>query len=644
MSRHALIVSSQIEGLLGADGDAIRVAAALTARGFAVDLRQGESATRAGVLDGLAALTARCTGDDAAVFYYAGHGSRFVNPDPRAGDPEHPDVPRVGLFIAPTDYRASTDDDFRGISAWELAARLAALTRRTNNATVVLDCCHAAQMMRGGDGVGATARTLPWPHRLGVARYLDALRADGVDLGALDPLGNPDAVRLFACGEGQAAWERDTPVGRAGALTEAWLWALDQVGDGVVAWDVLGPAIRERVQRRFAAQRPELGGPVTRALFSTRVAPRTDMIALVREHGRDLVAAGTLVGTRVGDTFTVVPMVGRPGSIAGDATTDGVAIATVTEAGPLRSVVTFDRWTVVPPTLPDGAMAVPRTRQLATMPVRVTGDGPEAARLRARIASSPRLHLAEDVDDAPPVATIDLQGGEARAADDIGPLRPPTPLVAASRAMTDVAIDGWIELATDLGVARSLRALDGAVGLPLDAVAVTWGTVADGALAPRSSDGATITLADRIALRIDNRATTPLFVHVFDVGLRGRITRLTTSTTTGVPLAPGASFTLGAIEGHGLVGLALAWPDDLPRACPRHEELVVIATGSAVDLGVLESRQREARAALPATATGLQRLCAQLHVGGARGVAVQPGDGYALVRVGFWLDPGPTVG
>ena len=51
-------------------------------------------------------------------------------------------------------------------------------------------------------------------------------------------LGNPDAVRLFACGEGQAAWELDTPVGRAGALTEAWLWALDQVGDGVVAWDV----------------------------------------------------------------------------------------------------------------------------------------------------------------------------------------------------------------------------------------------------------------------------------------------------------------------------------------------------------------------------------------------------------------------
>ena len=59
MARHALVLGSQIEGLRGVDNDTRRMAAMLDARGFAVDLRVGADATRAGMLAGYDQLIQR---------------------------------------------------------------------------------------------------------------------------------------------------------------------------------------------------------------------------------------------------------------------------------------------------------------------------------------------------------------------------------------------------------------------------------------------------------------------------------------------------------------------------------------------------------------------------------------------------------
>lgn len=631
MTRHALVVSSQIEGLLGADRDAERTADALTGRGFAVDLRQGARATRAGILDGLDAVAARSEPGDPVVIFYAGHGSRLINPEPRDGESGAADVPRVGLFIAPTDYRQSAEDDFRGISAWELSVKLAAITGRTDNVTVILDCCHAAQMMRGGEHAGAVARTLPWPHKQGIGRYLHGLRAAGIDLSSLDPLGNPDAVRLFACGEGQAAWELDTPSGRTGALTEALLWALVQLRDHVVGWNVLGAVIRERVQRRFATQRPELGGPVRRAVFSTEVQ-RATRVAVRRTLGRAEVLAGTLVGTQVGDTFDVVPLpiLDAP----------PLARATVTRALPLTSSVELDRWTVDPSTVLDDTLAVPRTRQLPAAPVRIAGEA--TAALRGRLAGTGRLRAWVEHDDEPPLATVDVGDGVAVVIDELGE-RTSLPTVGASRAATEEALDVIVLLLTDLAVARALRMMEGAVGLSAEAIAVTWGAVVGGVLVRRPLEGATLTLDERVAVAIENRSTTTLFVHVFDLGVDRQLTRVTEASTTGVPVAGGARWALGGTEHVDLVGFAQGWPPTIERQHPRREELIVIVTGTPVDLGVLETHRRAARAALPAAVSGLARLCTQLHSGGVRSVGPSVDESYVLVRIGFWVDPGPTT-
>ena len=136
---HALLVGSPGTTLQGIDQDVREMAEMLQARGFVVDTRTGDRATRAGILAGYDALIDSARADEPAVFYYAGHG--FY-----AFPPTEPTKSWQG--ICPTDFHHRTDDDFHGITAWELSLKQARLTARTRNVTTILDCCFASQMSR----------------------------------------------------------------------------------------------------------------------------------------------------------------------------------------------------------------------------------------------------------------------------------------------------------------------------------------------------------------------------------------------------------------------------------------------------------------------------------------------------------------
>ncbi|HEY0190449.1 MAG TPA: caspase family protein, partial [Kofleriaceae bacterium] len=213
MPRHALVIGSQIEGRTGAEHDAGRMRALLVELGFEVELRVGGDATRAGILDGYDALIARVTGDAAAAIYYSGHGLYSIDSAGALGPVQS---------IAPIDLRAGSDEDFRGITAWELAIKLAQLTAVTRNVTVMLDCCHATQMTRGMPG-DPVARALPHPVRMGFATHLRALEQRYGHV-PVDPIGNPFAVRVVACGQHEPAFEHTNAAGlRVGMFSEALL-------------------------------------------------------------------------------------------------------------------------------------------------------------------------------------------------------------------------------------------------------------------------------------------------------------------------------------------------------------------------------------------------------------------------------------
>jgi hypothetical protein len=270
MVGRALCVGSQTGDLTGADQDAERAAGTFEALGFAVDRVIGPAATREGILDAYRRLARDARPGDAAVFYYAGHGTLARNQAYAAARAAGRLAPRHFQFLVPVDFAATTDRDFRGIASHELSVLLGALTDRTRNATVILDCCHAAAMVRVPR---LRPRALPHPITVGVEPFLERLRAEGVTLDRLDVEGNPHAVRLVAAGVSQSAYERTDEAGASGGLlTEALLPALREAftkGEGPGTWRDLLRKIRARIAELTDEQRPEAEGPARRLLFRT---------------------------------------------------------------------------------------------------------------------------------------------------------------------------------------------------------------------------------------------------------------------------------------------------------------------------------------------------------------------------------------
>jgi hypothetical protein len=633
MVKRALVIGSQIPNLRGVEHDVRRVRAALADRGFAVDVRTGGDASRAGILDGYRALIGASGQGDAAVVYYSGHGGRAVDDDPRAGSLEHAGLARALPFIVPTDYEPTADDDFRGIGAWELSLLLLDLTERTRNVTVAFDCCHSAQMSRDAAVRDAIPRALPHPRRLGITAYRDALRAAGWRLDRLAAAGNPHAVRLFACAETQSAWEYPNADGHpGGAFTEALLTALAAVGDAPVSWSVLGRALRERVLRRFPSQRPELGGPLGRAPFELHEPARSEAVPVVALPDRTVIRAGAIVGVGPGDTYAVMPL-----GATGDDPITRIAMATVTAVRPLEADVELGPVTADDGVVPAGALAFPVRRALARLAVRIEGSGPRLAELRAAIAEAPRLAVAAAGDAEAAPLVVQVAETSVRIADRVGDLVGPLPLAGTGARETLVEV---VEFLGDLAVARAVRELEGEHGVSADALRVTWGTVKDGHPSEQPDHGALVGLGDRIYVRIENRGPDALHVHVFNVGTQGKVTRLTDFATLGVPVPAKLGYTLGAVDGVGLTGHGLVWPKGLPRDTPRRDEIVVIATIQPVDLAALETDHRLVRGARGEA--GLRGLIEQVRRGGLRSAAPPgPSDGFVVVRRSFELAPTP---
>jgi uncharacterized caspase-like protein len=199
MTRKALLIGAQTQGLSGVLNDVTAMGLALAQRGFLVDRLVTPDATRERILDAYDELIARARPDDAIVIYYSGHGGRLPAQD-------GPDL----QFIVPDDYDDSAEDDFRGITGVEQSVLLSRLTDITHNVTVIHDCCHAAHMSRTGSRVRALIRPAPQQRRAtyeAVSRHIARLVGDGLPVHRRPLVGNPHAVRVVACAPWESAYE-----------------------------------------------------------------------------------------------------------------------------------------------------------------------------------------------------------------------------------------------------------------------------------------------------------------------------------------------------------------------------------------------------------------------------------------------------
>jgi len=627
MKKRGLVLGSQIAGLSGVESDTARVSELLDGQGFAVTLCTGAQATRAGILEAYRQLISDCGPDDAAVLYYSGHGHYAVSREAVPGQP------RVFQGICPTDYEDSTEADYLGICSWELSIQLRRLTARTKNVAVILDCCHSSQLSRDGAAHDAIPRALPHPLYLAsFGPHIAALRGlyPG-ELDSLDLLGNPDAVRLVACGQAESAFEYTNAKGRrTGAFTEALVDTLAEVGNASISWEAVGQAVRERVLRGFPSQRPEIEGPLRRRLFSLGEADNLGIVPIFTTATGLRLRAGRLHGVSDGDVYAVMPVAAQTYIPA-----KAIALVIVTSAAATTAAAQLQgAWLNGYETLPDDAVAIPHT--LVARKRAISLIAPDAARgaLEAAITRTATLRVAAADDADPAIATLRLVDDSLTIEDVRGPVFP------AARYPDE--LEPTVGNLKNLGVAQALRELEGAHGVAEGSeIELELGVVE--AAGPRAlpDRGASLGLGDKIYARIRSRAFRTLYAHLFNLGVRGKVTLLSKFAPSGIALDKGEEFVLGTRPGtQELVGLPLFWPTGLPMdGFPRIDELVVIVTTSRVSLAGLETKEFITRATR-GSGSRLQDLLGQLQDGLTRDAdPALPLDDYLVKRLSYYLHP-----
>ncbi|XVV04477.1 caspase family protein [Actinosynnema sp. CA-248983] len=612
MARKALLIGAQTGDLTGVANDVSAMAEALALWGFESTRREQENASRAGILDAYERLIAQARPDDAVVVYYSGHGAYAPDPERGLGTPGH----RVLQLIEPTDFAASTEEDFRGITALELSVLLARLTERTRNVTVVLDCCHSAHMSRDRDPV-VKGRSRAVPARL-IRAHLDTLRREGLPVDVGQPTGNPHAVRIVACGPEQLAGEAANADGvRMGYLTDALTRSLAELRDSglAVSWATVVDRVRQRVLAAWPAQRPEVEGPARRVVFDTAEADPVATFPVSPLRDRVRIAGAPLFGVRPGDEFVVMP---DDSPEADDDRKVGDVVVERIDAQAAYGVLS----TGLP--VPLGARAHLVRAALPPLPVRIAGNDPRSTTLTRLVEPVPLVQVADDAE-----VHVESGPGGLVVHDAFGPLHTPQPAdlvlanlkrVAQARALRCLTEDPWLALGTP--------------------VSITFARVVDGVAVPLPRSGAVVHSGQSICVEVRNDGTETVYVSLLDIGVSNQISVLNPNSPSGVRLDAGRSYTFGGNDYTGtMTGLAVSWPPSVPAAEPRPETIVVLVSADPTDTRVLE--QTGVRGG---TLSRLERHLRQLGTAGVRETAPEAARPvrFAVHTIDFDLIPTPA--
>jgi hypothetical protein len=564
MSRRALVIGSELPPLKGVHHDCAAIAAVLQDRDFTVEQRIQGNATRAGILDGLDELIRKSGEGDAAVIYYGGHGAYAVNAEAGPGERER------YQSICPTDWDWNARDDFRGILDVELALRLRDLTDKTPNVVVILDCCHAAEMWRdAGDEFVQRAFDKPWAS--GVPEFLARLR---LDTSRLATEGNARAVRIVATDTDRRALESDVSIRgnlvRRGLLTHALEEVLLEVGNAPVSWRTVGARVRELVLAVAPDQRPDVEGPSDRMLFTATNLDRPDAVVYFESNGDSFLRANRILGATVGARYSIM----RSGAARFDANAV-VAKAEVVALVGTSARVKLDEVKAGGPK--PGAAAYPERLPYPPLPIKPIGF---TADTLDDLVRNTRLEVVRD--GQPPRFTVRAGGGKLAVLEGDREAMIPLNDDAPGRATLKKWLERWSK-------AEAVRNLEGE-GLPPDAIEVTWGRVEKGNQLEHAP-GQQAHVGDWIYVAVTNRTTQPVYVAIFDVGLGGKVTLLTSGSPGGRKLLPGQSTTLGKRDGEPTVrGVGpMVWADGVPEDGRRRESLVVIASTEWTEFPLLET-------------------------------------------------------
>lgn len=565
--------------LEGVERDLQEMAAELEAWQFDCTSLLDEEATRDGILTALRDLRDETTRDHCIVIYYCGHGGRR-----RLEGDERP----AWNYLVPVDHSA---EEFRGVAEVELADLLHEICERTPNATVILDCCHAATMCRGGrtvervrsfNDVGSeraesrvrearpiALEALPKALRERLGRAGEPMRA------RLHPEGHPVAVRLVATGSDSSAYEfkddgRVTGhAGYRGYFTTELCRALAEGRGSRWPWETIIVRARERIlaRRGSSTQRPQLEGPRSRLPFSLQVfGDVREHLALIPCVDRTMwVRAGRLHGLSRGDPLALIDDRGREvGTAEVDEAFEDSARLNMSERPDARASARA------------ASLAIParyRSREAIWL-------GPGAERVDGLIVcvdEASRLRRVGRPDDA--LFRVELVSGRLQL---VGPSW-------LSRRPWSIDREGVSSLVSDLEHVARAELLSRAIESPpgLGKVAFELEVLADtgtGTLRPLG-DRRTVRVGERLCARVTHRTEnkSPIYVNVLGRGVDRRVGLISRSEPAGIEVRSGETRWIGRRSG-GRAGLAFTWPRDVPPAERGRGDLLFVISRRALDL------------------------------------------------------------
>jgi hypothetical protein len=631
-TKRALLIASPYGDLEGPENDVEMISKVLQKRGFQVYQCCGSAATRDGIRSAWQDLISQTSADDTIVIYYSGHGGEALSV--KSADQQDSGQPRRLQFIVPIDYK-EVPGEFHGISEEELSQWLLDSTDKTQNVTVILDCCHSGRMVRDSRYVkNARRRNLPTTIYQDIAGHIQSLQDKGL-LRERTQLGdNPHAVRIAAAAPWESAYEYESDSGiQLGALTEALVRVIEETDDDHISWRTVMLRVQELVNMSFPQQHPRVEGPYTRFLFSLDGRDSTSLLIKQEGDNMAIIKAGRVAGVREKNTYAVMP----PGSECVNLQTQ-IATAIVTDASGFDATATLT-WRNGMSQLPDeGALAFLIEEALYKWPVSLTAD---IAALQKQVEQSRLIRCSYDGEGSP-LVEIRQQGGKLTVTNKYGVEvfsqrfygKEPTP--STYKAAVDIADR----------VARAqhflVQTCDSSEEHLQHDVEIKLGLVEDGRhgriINPTGEDS--INENSNIFMSLKNHDDhNSVFVSVFEVEVNGQINAVT-ENPDGIDLPPGCCHTIGSTKAK-LEGLKVKWPLNISKRQAVVDTLVVVISSRPVNLQFLISSEIAARRATT-NQTPLESRLLRLVQGAGRLIVTEKSISktrYNIVQLPFLLKP-----
>jgi hypothetical protein len=636
--KKALLIASSYGALRGPPNDVEKMARTLGELGFEISQCCGISATRDGILQAWRQLIESISPEDSVVVYYSGHGGVVESAEKRDRNIQVSDLttPWRYQFLVPMDFDERKKDDFRGILDVELSYLLRSITDKTQNVTIILDCCHAGRMARD-PGLGNTAvpKGLSRVQYHEISEHISRLGELGQFQQETHVEGNPFAVRIAAAATSETAWEYLNARGEwCGAMTEALACAISESRGFRIPWRTTLLRVSELVNVRFPYQHPQVEGPGNRLHFSVHES-NSGAFHIRNENDGVAIQAGRISGVHEGNVYSVMPFrVEKP------VVEEQLAEARVTQATAFKAAAELSLDESKASRLPhDGALAFLRHDALYKWPVALPPGFPQ---LEKMVQESRYIRRGEPEEDNSVLAEFRLGLNGIVLRNNRG-------LEVAAMSLNPSADETarLLKSAEQLARAQHLLALGNETSDDVlqHRVGVEFGLVENNCSRGRiiRQDGTDSVIEDdRVYIELVNNGTETVYVWVFDINAVGRISRVSRSSPKGIELPPGRHEVLGIRwPGPILYGLTVSWPKAILRTQALEETLLLLLTSSPVDLYHLADSTDKP----PSGGTSLsklEQLTYRISSGGSRDVTIVEDDDltrYKTIHIPFLLRP-----